>query len=79
MLQNALIEQLDQNLSGDDFKDFILKLNDYFLNGVVPEFDGVKKMLFEISKPYYDFLSQKYEEKVNASTFTEPTIPKRWL
>ena len=46
MIQNALLEQLDQNFNGEEFKDFILKLNDYFLNGVIPEFDGIKKVMF---------------------------------
>lgn len=67
MLQNALIEQLNQNLNGDDFKDFILKLNNYFLNGVEPDFDGVKKLMFEMSRPYYDYIGQKYDEKVSNS------------
>ena len=78
MIQNALLEQLDQNFNGEEFKDFILKLNDYFLNGVIPEFDGIKKVMFEISKPFYDNLSQRYDDKVNANSFQEPLIPKKW-
>lgn len=64
ILQQSLLEQLDKNFDGDEFKDFILKLNDYFLNGVEPEFDGIKKMLFEISKPYYAYLDQKYDNYI---------------
>ena len=78
LLQPTLIEQLDQNLNSDDFKDFILKLNDYFLNGVIPEFDGIKKVMFEISKPFYDNLSQRYDEKVCGNSFQEQLIPKKW-
>ena len=83
MLQNALIEQLNQNLNGEDFKDFILKLNEYFLNGVEPEFDGVKKLLFEMSRPYYEYLNQRYDDKVNGGGYggfgyQEPVMPKKW-
>ena len=89
LLQPSLIEQLNQYLDGDDFKDFIIKLNDYVMNGVIPEFDGVKKILFDSNKPYYDYLNSKWysyleRREINSlgletiDDFTcnhEPTIP----
>lgn len=65
MLQESLLKAAAENLNGEEFKDLILKLNDYFLNGVVPELNGISKMLFDINKPYFDYLSAKYEERTN--------------
>lgn len=65
MLQDSLLKAAAENLNGEEFKDLILKLNDYFLNGVVPELSGISKMLFDINKPYFDYLSAKYEERNN--------------
>lgn len=65
MLQDSLIQAAAENLNGEEFKDFILKLNDYFLNGVMPEFNGIAKMLFDVNKPYFDYMSKKYDEKVS--------------
>lgn len=64
MITNSMLESLNENLDGEDFKDFINQLNDYFLNGVIPNFEGIKKVIFNTNKSYYDYLSFRYEKGI---------------
>lgn len=79
MLQDSVLQAAAENLNGDEFKDFILKLNDYFLNGVMPEFTGFSKILFGMYSPYLDYMSEKYDKRVNEALGldTISTFPKQ--
>ena len=65
ILQNSLIQTAAENLDGDEFKDFILKINDYFLDGVIPDFQGKSKLLFDMTKDFLDYMSKRFDKKIS--------------
>lgn len=71
MLQDSLLQAAAENLNVDEFKDFILKVNGYFLNGVMPNFNGIAKTIFDMNKSYFDYVSKKYDEKHNEGQMTD--------